>query len=76
MISGLDAHIQHLIEPALAMGAHIRVGLEDAPFGTLDTNVQLVEGAANLIEQSGYSIVAPEPIYNGDRGPKVCERDR
>ncbi len=76
MISGLDAHIQHLIAPALAMGAHIRVGLEDAPFGTLDTNVQLVEGAVNLIEQRGFSIVAPEPYYNGDRGPKVCERDR
>jgi uncharacterized protein (DUF849 family) len=59
MISGLDAEIHHLIKSALDLGAHVRVGLEDAPFGCSSTNVQLVESAVAQIEQSGYRIVAP-----------------
>lgn len=49
MLSGLDADVEHLIEPALEMGAHIRVGLEDAPFGCQRSNLQLLESALQTV---------------------------
>lgn len=59
MISGLDANIRGLIEPALNLGAHIRVGLEDAPFGCEMSNLQLVEEAVSQIQRAGFEIVTP-----------------
>lgn len=59
MISGLDADIRGLIEPAVNLGAHIRVGLEDAPFGCEMSNLQLVEETVSQIHQAGFEIVAP-----------------
>ncbi len=49
MIAGLGVDIRPLIPETIRRGGHIRVGLEDAPFGTKQTNVQLVEEAARLI---------------------------
>jgi uncharacterized protein (DUF849 family) len=62
MISGLDANIEQLIQPALDLGAHVRVGLEDAPFGCSKTNLQLVEDAVTKIDNAGFEIVAPALI--------------
>ena len=53
MLSGLDANIDALIEPALTQGFHIRVGLEDAPFGTDRSNTELVTAARRRIEATG-----------------------
>ncbi|MFN3959692.1 MAG: 3-keto-5-aminohexanoate cleavage protein [Parvularculaceae bacterium] len=64
MLSGLDANIDALIEPALALGFHIRVGLEDAPFGTDRTNAELVVAAARRIEAAGCALARAADIRN------------
>lgn len=53
MIAGLGVDIRPLIPETIRRGGHIRVGLEDAPFGTTATNVELVEEAARLIRAAG-----------------------
>jgi len=53
MIAGLGVDIRPLIAETVQLGGHIRVGLEDAPFGTCKTNRALVEEAAMLIRANG-----------------------
>jgi uncharacterized protein (DUF849 family) len=53
MIAGLGVDIRPLIPETVRCGGHVRVGLEDAPFGTMQTNVQLVEEAVRLIRAAG-----------------------
>ncbi|HWB43822.1 MAG TPA: 3-keto-5-aminohexanoate cleavage protein [Hyphomicrobiaceae bacterium] len=53
MIAGLGVDIRPLIAETVRRGGHVRVGLEDAPFGTTGTNVQLVEEAIRLIRAAG-----------------------
>jgi 3-keto-5-aminohexanoate cleavage enzyme len=53
MVAGLGVDIRPLIEAAVARGGHVRVGLEDAPWGTRLTNQQWVEEAARLIRSAG-----------------------
>jgi len=59
MLSGLDADVEHIITPALEAGAHIRVGLEDAPFGSTRTNLQITDAAVKLITSTGRSLASP-----------------
>lgn len=51
MLSGLDANLVEFMPLALELGAHLRVGLEDAPFGSATTNLALVESAVREIER-------------------------
>ena len=51
MLSGLDADVTAVTPLALELGAHLRVGLEDAPFGAPTSNLQMVEEAVRIIEQ-------------------------
>lgn len=53
MIAGLDVDITPLIPYAVERGGHVRVGLEDARFGTRKSNVQLVEEAVRLVRAAG-----------------------
>jgi uncharacterized protein (DUF849 family) len=53
MVAGLGVDIRALIPEAVRHGGHIRVGLEDAPFGTTATNVALVEEAVRLVRAAG-----------------------
>ena len=53
MIAGLGVDIRPLIPETVRRGGHVRVGLEDTPFGTTQTNVQLVEEAVHLIRAAG-----------------------
>jgi 3-keto-5-aminohexanoate cleavage enzyme len=53
MIAGLDVDVTPLIPYTLERGGHVRVGLEDAPFGARKTNVQLVEEAVRMIRSAG-----------------------
>ncbi len=53
MVAGLDVNIAPLITYAAERGGHVRVGLEDSPFGTRKTNLQLVEDAVRLIRSVG-----------------------
>ncbi|MCQ3943208.1 MAG: 3-keto-5-aminohexanoate cleavage protein [Alphaproteobacteria bacterium] len=53
MVAGLGVDIRPLIAPAVARGGHIRIGLEDRPWGVEETNRGLVEEAARLVRAAG-----------------------
>jgi uncharacterized protein (DUF849 family) len=53
MVAGLGVDIRPLIPEAVRHGGHVRVGLEDAPFGTTATNRALVEKAVRLVRAAG-----------------------
>lgn len=65
MVSGLDADISSLIGPSLDFGFHLRVGLEDAPFGAAQTNSQLVERATSQIKERGFRLATSSEIRAG-----------
>jgi uncharacterized protein (DUF849 family) len=61
MVAGLGVDITPLVGPAVARGGHVRVGLEDAPFGTESGNVAWVEHAVRLVRAAGAEpATAPE----------------
>ena len=62
MIAGLDVDITPMIAYAVERGGHVRVGLEDAPFGAHKTNVQRVEEAAGLIRSAGSEPASTKEI--------------
>ncbi len=62
MLSALDADITGVMDRALELGAHLRVGLEDAPFGSELGNVDLVEHALQRISASGRGLATPADI--------------
>lgn len=53
MVAGLGVDIRRLIEPAVARGGHVRVGLEDAPWGSSHGNRYWVEEAARAVRAAG-----------------------
>ncbi|MGI8526144.1 MAG: 3-keto-5-aminohexanoate cleavage protein, partial [Pseudolabrys sp.] len=53
MVAGLGVDIRPLIEPAVERGGHIRVGLEDRPWGARESNRALVEEAVRLVRAAG-----------------------
>lgn len=56
-------HIPILLA-TLALGGHVRVGMEDnvmfAPDQLADSNAQFVTRAANLIKEAGYAVATPD----------------
>lgn len=62
MVAGLDVDILPLIPRAVMEGGHIRVGLEDAPFGCGKSNMQLVEAAADAISASGGELAGAADV--------------
>jgi uncharacterized protein (DUF849 family) len=53
MVAGLAVDMLPLIPHVVALGGGVRVGLEDSPFGTDRSNVELVEAAVNAIQKAG-----------------------
>jgi uncharacterized protein (DUF849 family) len=53
MVAGLAVDVRPLIAAAVARGGHVRVGLEDAPFGSPMSNLQWVEAGARAISDAG-----------------------
>lgn len=53
MVAGLGVDIRPLIEPAVHLGGHIRVGLEDAPFGDQRSNLAWAELAVRAVTAAG-----------------------
>jgi uncharacterized protein (DUF849 family) len=53
MVAGLCVDVTPLIPDAVSRGGHVRVGLEDQPFGSAATNVELVADAVARIEKAG-----------------------
>lgn len=62
MISGLDVDVLPLVPRAVMERGHVRVGLEDAPFGCETSNVELVEEAVRLIENAGGTLATAEDV--------------
>ena len=62
MLSGLDADLTTITPLALELGAHLRVGLEDAPFGAATSNIELVEDAVRLIEQQSRPLATVSDV--------------
>lgn len=53
MVGGLQVNILPLIGPAIERGGHVRVGLEDAPFGSEWSNAHWTEAAVEEIARTG-----------------------
>ncbi len=53
IVAGLGVDVLPLIPAAVAMGGHVRVGLEDAPHQSSKSNLELVEAAVNAIQKAG-----------------------
>jgi 3-keto-5-aminohexanoate cleavage enzyme len=53
MIAGLAVDVLPLASAAILRGGHLRVGLEDAPFGSARTNVAWVEDGVRAIRAAG-----------------------
>ena len=62
MAAGLGVDIRPLIPDIVARGGHVRVGLEDAPFGTGIGNRAWVEDAVRRVEAAGGSIASPAEV--------------
>jgi 3-keto-5-aminohexanoate cleavage enzyme len=62
MVAGLGLDVRPLIGPAVARGGHIRVGLEDRPWGVRETNRGLVEGAVRLVQAAGGQPASPAEV--------------
>ena len=62
MVAGLGVEINALIESAVEHGGHVRVGLEDAPFGHTISNVDQVRAARRNIESMGKSLATPDAV--------------
>jgi uncharacterized protein (DUF849 family) len=53
MAAGLDVDVLPLIPKIVALGGHVRVGLEDTHLQSQRRNVELVEAAVNAIQKAG-----------------------
>jgi 3-keto-5-aminohexanoate cleavage enzyme len=62
MIAGHEVDVRPLIMPAVEAGGHVRVGLEDAPFGSEMMNVDWVRSAAELVHASGRRLATASEI--------------
>ena len=62
MIAGLAVDIRPLIPADVARAGHVRVGLEDAPFGTDIPNARWVEQAASAIENAGGRVATASEV--------------
>lgn len=62
MVSGLDANVMSIAVYAINKGFHLRVGLEDAPFGAEKSNIDFVREAVALIAKCGRRLATPAEI--------------
>jgi 3-keto-5-aminohexanoate cleavage enzyme len=62
MVAGLGVDIRPLIGEAVARGGHVRVGLEDAPFGTPIGNRAWVEDAVRMVRDAGGEPATPAEV--------------
>lgn len=62
MVGGLSVDVLPLIPRVVAEGGHVRVGLEDAAFGSTRSNVEWVEAAVRAIEDAGGALARPADV--------------
>lgn len=53
LIAGLGVDGGPLVKTTIARGGHLRTGLEDLPFGTTQTNADLVANMARQVRHAG-----------------------
>ncbi len=70
MIAGLHVDIKNLIPATVAAGGHVRVGLEDAPFGSTSSNHAWVSEARRQIEAAGGELARVAEIRTALRSGK------
>jgi uncharacterized protein (DUF849 family) len=68
MVAGLDVDILPLAGIAAARGGHVRVGLEDAPLGSIRTNIEWVQAAHAAIVAAGSSVATPAEVRQALNG--------
>jgi uncharacterized protein (DUF849 family) len=69
MVAGLGVELGPLIEQAVELGGHVRVGLEDAPMGSDSDNLSLVIAARAQMEQAGAQIASAAQVRERLRRP-------
>jgi len=62
MVAGLMVEVSGLIARAVALGGHLRVGLEDAPLGSAKGNLELVTEAAAAIAGAGGALATAAEV--------------
>jgi len=62
MVAGLDVDVLPLAGAAAARGGHVRVGLEDAPFGSTKSNLEWVRAARREIEAAGAHLASAADV--------------
>jgi uncharacterized protein (DUF849 family) len=62
MVAGLGVDITPLIAPAVERGGHVRIGLEDAPWGSERTNLQWTQAAVARILSCGSQPMMPARV--------------
>ena len=62
MVAGLQVDVMAMIPRAVQEGGHVRVGLEDAPYGCEQSNLQLVESAAQKIANVGGELATATEV--------------
>lgn len=62
MVAGLAVDVLALAGTAAARGGHVRVGLEDAPFGSSLSNLQWVQAAARAIRAGGGELASTAEV--------------
>ena len=74
MIAGLGVDLRALIAPAVGRGVHVRVGLEDAPFGDRRTNADWVAEAVRLVEGAGGTPATAAMVREATRALDAAKR--
>jgi 3-keto-5-aminohexanoate cleavage enzyme len=69
MVAGLAVDVLPLAGEAAARGGHVRVGLEDAPFGSARGNLDWVRAARREIEAAGGSLASAADVRAALGGP-------
>ena len=62
MIAGLQVDVMPMIARAVVEGGHVRVGLEDAPWGCERSNAQLVCAAVEKITNAGGELASASEV--------------
>ena len=64
MVSGLGVNIYPLIEAAVKLGGHVRVGLEDSHLGSTEPSWKSVERAVIAVGRAGGDIAVANDVRN------------
>ena len=74
IIAGLGVELGGLIEHAVLLGGHVRVGLEDAHMGCSSNNLDLLRDARRRIERSGAALANATQVREALRSADARQR--